>query len=42
MTLIQVQINHVDPFHVGLLTFVEISDGLNVKTGNEEVRKCAQ
>ena len=32
------QINHVDPFHVSLLTFVEISDGLNVETGNEEVR----
>ena len=42
VTLIQVQINHVDPFHVSLLTFVEISDGLNVETGNEEVRKCAR
>ena len=39
VTLIQVQI---DPFHVSLLTFVEISDGLNVETGNEEVRKCAR
>ena len=40
--LIQVQINHVDPFHVSLLTFLEISYGLNVETGNEEMRKCAQ